>query len=81
MTSATLFQWVIFNRDVPDSSVKVGDRAVIIDHLPPNPSQTESGYTLEVFKAGETSDIVSVPISWVTPLPEVWGNAKQVEIS
>ncbi|MGV0028368.1 DUF4926 domain-containing protein [Phormidesmis priestleyi] len=83
MTSAALFQWVVFNRDVPDSFVKVGDRAVVVDHLPPSSSQVEPGYTLEVFKAGETLDVVSVPISWVTPLPEVWGknDSQQIKAS
>ncbi len=83
MTRAALFQWVVFDRGVPDSFVKLGDRAVVVDHLPPNSSQTESGYTLEAFKAGETLDVVSVPISWVTPLPEVWGKngSQQIKAS
>ena len=34
----------------------------------------ENGYTIEVFRDGETIDVVSVPQSWVTVLPESWGN-------
>lgn len=73
MTTASLFQWVILNQDVPNTSVKAGDRAVVVDHLQPTQSQSEAGYTLEVFREGETLDVISVPISWVTVLPEVWG--------
>lgn len=30
---------------------------------------------LEVFEQGETLDVIAVPTSWVTLLPEVWGQA------
>lgn len=76
MTTATLFQWVELKQNVPNSPVKTGDRAVVLDHLPPTKNQKEPGYTLEVFKDGETLDVISVPISWVTPLPEIWGNSE-----
>lgn len=72
MTDA-LFHWVVLLQDVPNSEVKVGDRAVIVDLLSPTSSQFESGYTLEVFRNGETIDVVSVPIAWVRLLPEIWG--------
>lgn len=74
MTTDILFRWAVLKRDVPDSAVKAGDRAVIVDALPATAKQTE-GYTLEVFKQGETLDVVSVPVSWVTLLPEVWGQS------
>ena len=80
MTTATLFQWVELNCDVPHSSVKIGDRGVVLDHLLPTKNQKEPGYTLEVFKDGETLDVISVPISWVTPLPEIWGNSEHTPI-
>lgn len=75
MTTASLFQWVLFKQDVRDSVVKAGDRGVVVDLLPPNPMQAEIGYTLEVFREGETLDVVSVPASWVKLLPEMWGKS------
>jgi hypothetical protein len=70
-----LFHWVTLNHDFPDSALVVGDRAVIIDCLSPTAKQSEPGYALEVFRQGETVDVVSVPISWVTLLPEAWGQS------
>jgi hypothetical protein len=75
-----LFHWVSLKCDVPNSVVKAGDRAVIIDCLSPNVKQSEEGYALEVFREGETVDVVSVPVSWVTLLPEVWGQAESSKI-
>jgi hypothetical protein len=76
MTTAKLFQWVLLNQDVPNSPVQKGDKGVVLDHLPATKSQPEEGYTLEIFKDGETLDVISVAISWVTPLPEIWGKAE-----
>ena len=76
MTTATLFQWVKLKQDVPNTPVKKGDRGVVLHHLHPTRKQPESGYTLEVFKDGETLDVIAVPISWVTPLPEIWGDSQ-----
>jgi hypothetical protein len=78
ITTATLFQWVEINQDVPNSLVKKGDKGVVLDYLQPTKSQPEAGYNLEVFKDGETIDVISVPISWVTPLPEIWGTAPKL---
>ncbi|PSF36043.1 DUF4926 domain-containing protein [Aphanothece hegewaldii CCALA 016] len=78
MKQAELFQWVELKQDVLDSLVKQGDRGVIVDHLQPTKTQKEAGYTIEVFKNGETLDLISVPISWVTLLPEFWGKPKAV---
>ncbi|GCL38567.1 MULTISPECIES: DUF4926 domain-containing protein [Sphaerospermopsis] len=76
MKTATLFQWVELKQDVPNSLVKAGNRGVVLDHLNPTKTQPEPGYILEVFESGETLDVVSVPISWVTILPESWGNVE-----
>ncbi len=81
MTTDALFHWVILNRDVPDSAIKAGDRAVIVDRLPATAKQPEAGYILEVFQQGETLDVVSVPMSWVTLLPEVWGQPENSAIA
>jgi len=74
MTTASLFQWVELKHNVPNSPVKAGDRGVVLDHLRPTKTQQEPGYILEIFKDSETLDVVSVPISWVNPLPETWGS-------
>ena len=66
MATTPLFHWVILNRDVPDSLVKVGDHGVVVDCLPPNQKQSEPGYAIEIFRDGETLDVISVPTSWVT---------------
>ncbi|MDJ0731051.1 MAG: DUF4926 domain-containing protein [Crocosphaera sp.] len=76
MNNVQLFQWVELKYDVPNSLVKKGDKGVILDYLKPTKKQSEPGYNLEVFKDGETLDVVSVPISWVIALPEVWGGNK-----
>ena len=78
MTTLALFQWVELNQDIPNTLVKKGDKGVILDHLNPTKNQPEAGYTLEVFKNGETLDVISVPISWVTALPEIWGDTQQI---
>lgn len=78
MTTDALFHWVLLKQDVPNSLVKAGDRAVIVGNLSPTPKQPEPGYILEVFKAGETVDVVSVPVSWVKLLSEVWGQPESV---
>ncbi|MEX0268197.1 DUF4926 domain-containing protein [Leptolyngbyaceae cyanobacterium UHCC 1019] len=80
MTTDALFHWVVLNQDVPDSAIKAGDRAVIVDHLSASAKQPEPGYVVEVFEQGETLDVVSVPISWVTLLPEVWGHTESSAI-
>ncbi|WP_202895476.1 hypothetical protein [Iningainema tapete] len=50
MTIASLFQWVELNQDVPNGSVQLGGRAVVLDHLQLTKNQPEPGYTLEVFQ-------------------------------
>jgi hypothetical protein len=69
----SLFHWCVLLQNVPESVVNKGDRAVIVDELPFTSFYQECGYAIEVFRDGETIDVVSVPKSWVTVLPEVWG--------
>ena len=45
----------------------------MVDRTPAAAKQPKPGYVLEVFEQGETLDVVSVPISWVTLLPDVGG--------
>jgi hypothetical protein len=78
MTTEALFHWALLKQDVPNTAVRAGDRAVIVDRLPPTSKQPEPGYMLEVFRGGETLDVVSVPASWVTLLPEIWGQSQAV---
>ena len=42
--------------------------------------QKEDGYIIEVFKDGETLDVVSVPVSWVKLLPEKWGQIQDSKV-
>jgi len=79
MENNNLFQWVILKQDVLDSSVQRGDRGVIVDHLLANKNQPEPGYIVEVFKDGETLDVVSVPTSWVILLDQKWGESNHTE--
>jgi hypothetical protein len=78
--SENLFQWVQLNRDVPCSLVKKGNRGVIVETLKSIHPQKEDGYIIEVFKDGETLDVVSVPVSWVKLLPEKWGQIQDSKV-
>jgi hypothetical protein len=73
MTTAKLFQWVEINQDIPKSLVKKGMKGVVVDHLSPNSKQKEAGYIVEIFENGETLDVISIPVSSVTLIPEYWG--------
>ncbi|WP_107669960.1 DUF4926 domain-containing protein [Cyanothece sp. BG0011] len=81
MTNIQLFQWVELKFDVPNSLVKKGDKGVVLDYLKPTKKQSEAGYNLEVFRDGETLDVISVPISWVIPLPEIWGETELIKLN
>ncbi len=76
MEQAKLFQWVELRQNVPHSSVIKGDRGVILEYLQPTQQRPEPGYTLEIFRDGETLDVISIPVSWVSVLPEIWGQAQ-----
>jgi hypothetical protein len=55
-------------RDVPETRLRSGDVAVLIDYVP-HPHGGEEGAVLEVFNAvGESIDVVTVPASAVAPL-------------
>jgi hypothetical protein len=71
-----LFHWAILLQDIPDSAVRRGDRGVIVDELPFSTVHQEVGYILEIYRSGETLDVVSVPASWVQVSPEVWGQSE-----
>jgi Domain of unknown function (DUF4926) len=79
MTEA-LFHWVVLLRDVPGTEVRSGDRAVIVDLLAAPSEGREAGYSIEVFRDGETVDVVSVPVSWVTVGAEVWGKVEAIAL-
>ena len=70
----SLFHWCVLLQPIPESLMQKGDRAVIVDELPFTSFYQECGYTIEMFRDGETIDVVSVPQSWVKVLPEVWGD-------
>ncbi|BAY19582.1 hypothetical protein NIES21_54450 [Anabaenopsis circularis NIES-21] len=76
MATASLFQWVELKHNIPNTAVKAGYQGVVLDYLNPTQTQKEHGYILEVFQDGETLDVVSVSISWVKPLPQIWGSAE-----
>lgn len=78
MTKVSLFQWVELKQDVPNSPLKAGDRGVVLDHLRPTKTQQEPGYILEIFKDCETVNVVTVPISWLNPLPKTWGSIELI---
>ena len=41
MPTDALFHWVVLNQDIPNTLVKAGDRAVIVDRLPATAKQPE----------------------------------------
>lgn len=61
---------------IANGSPPSSDRAVIVDRLPATEKQPKPGYVLEVLEQGETLEVVSVPTSWVTLLPAVWGQTE-----
>jgi hypothetical protein len=62
MTRYPLFTEVVLTKDIPESGLKKGDIATIVDFHPAK--EGEAGYTVEVFNAlGETVDVVTVPES------------------
>ncbi|MGE0693586.1 MAG: DUF4926 domain-containing protein [Pirellulales bacterium] len=64
------FSEVALARDLPDTGLRRGDVATIVDRLPATDAGGgEDGFVLEVFNAvGETIAVVTVPISAVEPL-------------
>ena len=63
-----LYQRVALRRDVTEHSLRRGDVAVLVDHVP-HPAGGEPGVVLEVFNAiGESLSVVAVKESDIEPL-------------
>jgi len=63
-----MFQRVSLARDIPDSPLKKGDVATLVDVVK-HPEGGEAGCVLEVFNAiGESIDVITVPVSAIEPL-------------
>jgi hypothetical protein len=63
-----LFQKISLLRDVPDSNLRMGDVATLIDFVP-HPSGGEEGAVLEIFNVlGESFAVVTVPVSAIASL-------------
>lgn len=64
-----LFKEVVLTKEIPETPLKIGDVATIVDHHPMKTQ--EDGYSLEVFTAtGETLLVVTVPESAIRELEE-----------
>jgi hypothetical protein len=63
-----LFQEIVLVYDVPETQLRQGDVATLIDYVP-HPHGGEEGAVLEIFNAlGESIRVATVPISAVEPL-------------
>lgn len=63
-----LYQEVALTRDLPESELRAGDIATLIDFVS-HPNGGEEGCVLEVFNAvGESLAVIAVPISTVEVL-------------
>lgn len=63
-----LYREVALLRNVPNSALRAGDVAILVD-IVPHPAGGEDGAVLEVFNAiGESIAIITVPCSAVAPL-------------
>jgi len=57
-----LFEEIVLNKDIPEKNLKKGDVATIVEYYPA--SESEAGYSLEVFNAlGDTIAVITVPES------------------
>jgi len=62
-----LFEEVVLTKDIPKRGLKKGDVATIVEHH--SVSDTEDGYSLELFNAlGDTIAVVTLPESAIEPL-------------
>ena len=67
--SFNLFEEVVLTKDIPKRGLKKGDVATIVERHPA--SDTEDGYSLELFNAlGDTIAVITVPESAIEPLTE-----------
>ena len=63
-----LYQEVALTRDLPESELRAGDIATLVDFVA-HPNGGEDGCVLEVFNAvGESLTVIAVPISTVEAL-------------
>jgi hypothetical protein len=62
-----LYSRVALAEDLPERRLRRGDVMTVVDHHAGRPGQ-EPGYSLEVFKVGETDDVVTVRESQIEPL-------------
>ncbi|MCY7272401.1 MAG: DUF4926 domain-containing protein [Phormidesmis sp. CAN_BIN44] len=63
-----LYQEVALTRDLPESELRAGDIATLVDFVS-HPNGGEEGCVLEVFNAvGESLAVIAVPISTVEVL-------------
>lgn len=63
-----LYQEVALTHDLPDSHLKAGAIAMLVEFVP-HPANGEDGCVLEVFNAvGESIAVVTVPVSAVETL-------------
>ena len=63
-----LYQDISLTRDIPDSQLRAGDVATLVDFVP-HPQGGEEGCVLEVFNAvGESLAVVTVPASAIQAL-------------
>jgi len=71
MTKPGLYEEVALTRDMPREDLKEGDVAVVVDCLA-HPADGEEGAILEFFNnAGESVDVVVVPVSAIELLRSV----------
>ena len=63
-----LYQEVALTRDIPETNLKAGDVATLIDFVS-HPTGGEDGVILEVFNAvGESIAVITVPVSAIARL-------------
>lgn len=63
-----LYEQVALRLDVPESGLKQGDIATLVDYVP-HPQGGEEGCILEVFNAiGDSIAVVVLPVSAIEPL-------------
>ena len=68
MTKPDLYTEIVLTRDIPETRLKTGDIATLIDYLD-HPHGGEEGCILEVFNVlGESIDVITVPISAIDSL-------------
>lgn len=68
MMKPELYQEVALTRDLPESGLRAGDVATLVDYIA-HPNGGEEGAVLEIFNAvGESIAVTTVPVSAIAPL-------------